>query len=86
MKKQNPLFKGKSFETISSFGKNSAIIHYNPYDGDNSKVGADNLFLLDCGSQYEFGTTDITRTLCFGVPSTPQKLYYTLVYIFVYTD
>jgi Xaa-Pro aminopeptidase len=78
-KKQNPLFKGKSFETISSFGKNSAIIHYNPYDGDNSKVGADNLFLLDCGSQYEFGTTDVTRTLCFGVPSTPQKLYYTLV-------
>jgi Xaa-Pro aminopeptidase len=78
-KKQNPLFKSKSFETISSFGKNSAIIHYNPYDGNNSKIEHDNFFLLDCGSQYEFGTTDITRTFFFGKPSEEQKLHYTLV-------
>lgn len=78
-KKQNPLFKSKSFETISSFGKNSAIIHYNPYNGNNSKIGHDDFFLLDCGSQYEFGTTDITRTFFFGKPSEEQKLHYTLV-------
>ncbi len=74
-KKQNPLFKSKSFETISSFGKNSAIIHYNPYDGNNSKIELNDFFLLDCGSQYEFGTTDVTRTFFFGKP----KLHYTLV-------
>ena len=78
-KKQTPLFKSKSFETISSFGKNSAIIHYNPYDGNNSKIAQDDFFLLDCGSQYEFGTTDVTRTFFFGHPSEEQKLHYTLV-------
>ena len=78
-KKQTPLFKSKSFETISSFGKNSAIIHYNLYDGNNSKIAQDDFFLLDCGSQYEFGTTDVTRTFFFGHPSEEQKLHYTLV-------
>ena len=78
-KKQTPLFKSKSFETISSFGKNSAIIHYNPYDGNNSNIAQDDFFLLDCGSQYEFGTTDVTRTFFFGNPSEEQKLHYTLV-------
>ncbi len=78
-KSDNKLFKSRSFETISSFGKNSAVIHYNPYVSDDAVIDKDNLFLLDCGSQYEFGTTDVTRTFCFGNPSKEQKLHYTLV-------
>ena len=78
-KKDNKLFRGKSFDTISSFGKNSAIIHYNPYVGDNLTISKNNFFLLDCGSQYEFGTTDVTRTFYFGNPNKKQKLHYTLV-------
>jgi Xaa-Pro aminopeptidase len=79
LKHKNPLFKTKSFETISSFAENSAIIHYNPYDGKNSSITSGNFYLLDCGSQYRCGTTDVTRTFYFGKPPKLAKLHYTLV-------
>ena len=78
-KKQCRSFKGKSFETISSYGINSAIIHYNPYNGDNLNVHNGNFYLLDCGSQYVCGTTDVTRTFYFGKPTDEGKFYYTIV-------
>jgi Xaa-Pro aminopeptidase len=79
LKKQRPLFKTKSFETISGFAENSAIIHYNPYTGNNKPIVTDNFYLLDCGSQYGSGTTDVTRTFYFGEPKQEAKLHYTLV-------
>ncbi len=78
-KKHNKLFKSKSFETISAYSENSAIIHYNPYCGKNLNIGINNFYLLDCGSQYTFGTTDITRTFHFDDPTEEQQLHYTLV-------
>ena len=79
LKKQRSLFKTKSFETISAFAENSAIIHYNPYEGTNNVITSNNFYILDCGSQYNCGTTDITRTFYFGNPSKSAKLHYTLV-------
>ena len=79
LKKQRSLFKTKSFETISAFAENSAIIHYNPYEGTNNVITSNNFYILDCGSQYHCGTTDITRTFYFGNPSKSAKLHYTLV-------
>lgn len=35
------LFKGPSFETISSIGPNGAIIHYSPDENNNSKLNSD---------------------------------------------
>ncbi|CAL5076525.1 unnamed protein product [Urochloa decumbens] len=68
-----------SFDTISGYGANGAIIHYRPTPEDCSSVGSDNLFLLDSGAQYTDGTTDITRTVHFGEPSPRQKECFTRV-------
>ncbi|MFQ3307060.1 MAG: Xaa-Pro aminopeptidase [Candidatus Midichloriaceae bacterium] len=79
LKQENQLFKTKSFETISAFAENSAVIHYNPYNGNNKIISNDNFYLLDSGSQYSCGTTDVTRTFHFGNITDEQKLHYTLV-------
>ncbi|GJN24865.1 hypothetical protein PR202_gb12635 [Eleusine coracana subsp. coracana] len=68
-----------SFDTISGYGANGAIIHYRPTPESCSSVGSDNLFLLDSGAQYIDGTTDITRTVHFGEPSARQKECFTRV-------
>ncbi|KAL6639077.1 hypothetical protein ACP70R_022807 [Stipagrostis hirtigluma subsp. patula] len=68
-----------SFDTISGYGANGAIIHYRPTPESCSSVRNDNLFLLDSGAQYIDGTTDITRTVHFGEPSARQKECFTRV-------
>ncbi|TVU40093.1 hypothetical protein EJB05_13542 [Eragrostis curvula] len=72
-------FLEPSFDTISGYGANGAIIHYNPSPENCSSIGSENLFLLDSGAQYIDGTTDITRTLHFGDPSARQKECFTRV-------
>ena len=37
------------------------------------------MLLVDSGGQYLEGTTDITRTICFGTPTEEQKKMYSLV-------
>ncbi|EIJ89669.1 Xaa-Pro aminopeptidase [Nematocida parisii] len=76
LKKEDPEFIVPSFETISGYGENGAIIHYAPED-NTTKLSTDSLFLIDSGSQYTMGTTDITRTVCFGKPTDQQKRDYT---------
>lgn len=73
-----PLSKGDSFTPISSIGKNSAIIHYRPNPNNSAKI-TPSMYLLDSGGQYLCGTTDVTRTIHFGVPSDKEKHDYTLV-------
>ena len=77
--KQNN-FKGLSFNTISAAGKNAAMCHYNH---KNYKVPAslemDSVYLVDSGGQYIDGTTDITRTVSVGNPSSIMKQTFTLV-------
>ena len=70
---------GPSFSTISGYASNGAIIHYKPEKDTCSTLGTDSLFLLDSGAQYLDGTTDVTRTLCFGTPSQHMKDCFTLV-------
>lgn len=72
-------FIDTSFDTISGFGANGAIIHYKPEPGSCSIVDAKSLFLLDSGAQYTDGTTDITRTVHFGEPSAWEKECFTRV-------
>lgn len=70
---------GPSFSTISGYGANGAIIHYKPEKDTCATLGTDSLFLLDSGAQYLDGTTDVTRTLCFGTPNQHMKDCFTLV-------
>lgn len=69
IKGKYPGFFTPSFETISSTGSNSAIIHHT---GDETPIKAQELYLIDSGSQYFYGTTDITRTACFVEPTKEQ--------------
>ncbi|XP_020096421.1 probable Xaa-Pro aminopeptidase P isoform X5 [Ananas comosus] len=78
-RKQQEGFIDTSFDTISGYGANGAVIHYKPTSDSCSFVGTDNLFLLDSGGQYVDGTTDITRTVHFGEPSAWQKECFTRV-------
>lgn len=60
------LYKGPSFDTISSIGANGAVIHYKPTKEEAKPLNNDEIYLLDSGGQYMDGTTDITRTAHFG--------------------
>ncbi len=61
-RKKNLSYLFSSFQTISAFGKNGAIIHYRATKTTNLKFTDNNLYLIDSGGQYKLGTTDITRT------------------------
>ncbi len=62
-RKENKKFKFSSFPTISGTGPNGAIIHYKATKETNKKLKKGDIYLVDSGGQYEFGTTDVTRTI-----------------------
>ena len=62
-RKKNKTFKSLSFPTISGSGPNGAIIHYKANDKSNRSLKRGDLYLVDSGGQYNFGTTDVTRTI-----------------------
>jgi len=68
-----------SFDTISGFAANGAIIHYRVTEATDKTIQGDGLYLVDSGGQYDCGTTDITRTIVVGTPSLEQIKAYTLV-------
>jgi Xaa-Pro aminopeptidase len=72
-------FVGPSFPTISGYGAHGAIVHYSVEETSDIPLGCDSLYLVDSGGQYQFGTTDITRTLCFGEATDEQREMYTRV-------
>jgi Xaa-Pro aminopeptidase len=78
-KKKNNFYLGPSFETISALNKNASIIHYNAKNYEKSFLKRNDMFLLDAGSQYLFGTTDMTRTISLGKQNKFRKTIYTLV-------
>ena len=62
-RKKNNKFKFLSFPTISGTGPNGAVIHYKATRETNRKLRKGDIYLVDSGGQYEFGTTDVTRTI-----------------------
>lgn len=69
-----------SFATISAYGSNGAIVHYEPTEpGDN--ILPQGFLLVDTGGHYMEGTTDITRTISLGELTDIQKKHYTAVLI-----
>jgi Xaa-Pro aminopeptidase len=78
-KKQNKNYLYPSFNTISGFGENGAIVHYRSNNKTNKAIKGNNLYLLDSGSQYFYGTTDVTRTIAIGNLSNFQKKIYSNV-------
>ena len=79
LRHSNPQCLDLSFSTISGFGPNGAIVHYQPSAITNRHIDDSALYLIDSGGQYLEGTTDITRTIHLGIPQPEEKLHYTLV-------
>lgn len=79
LRAESPAYRGESFETISAFGPGAALPHYvTPREGAPI-LREEGLFLCDSGGQYDYGTTDITRTMPLGECSELEKEDYTLV-------
>jgi Xaa-Pro aminopeptidase len=77
--KEEDLFQSLSFDTISAFGPNAAVIHYSPKAKTAAQITKNGLYLLDAGAQYLDCTTDVTRTHVFGTATEEEKKAYTLV-------
>ena len=78
-KKKFKKFKSLSFPTISSTGSNGAIVHYNATNKTNKILKEGNLYLVDSGGQYYFGTTDVTRTISLNTKNKRIKEIFTRV-------
>ncbi len=72
-------YYGPSFETISAYKENAAMMHYNAERGNNAILKKEGMLLVDSGGQYLEGTTDITRTFALGKVNAKMKKHYTLV-------
>ena len=78
-RKQNKNFLYPSFDTIAGSGKNGAIVHYRAKKENCRAIRKKDIFLCDSGGQYKYGTTDVTRTICFSNPSKKIKDIFTKV-------
>ena len=68
-----------SFDTIAGSGKNGAIVHYRAKKQSCRTIKKEDIFLCDSGGQYKYGTTDVTRTICFSKPKPYIKNIFTKV-------
>ena len=68
-----------SFNTIAGSGSNGAIVHYRATIKNTKIINKKDLLLVDSGGQYNYGTTDVTRTICFSNQKKSIKNTYTNV-------
>src|SRR3954463_4386602 len=68
-----------SFDTISGAGPDGAIVHYRVSEETNRPLEMDSLYLVDSGGQYPDGTTDVTRTVAIGTPTSEMRDRFTRV-------
>jgi Xaa-Pro aminopeptidase len=68
-----------SFSAIIAYNEHAALPHYSATSATDSVIGLDGILLIDSGGQYLDGTTDITRTISIGSPTSIQKSDFTLV-------
>lgn len=77
-RKEQEGFIEPSFDTISAYQENAAMMHYSATEEKKSKILPKGLYLVDSGGQYYNGTTDITRTVAVGDVSEEEKKDFTL--------
>ncbi len=78
-RRENKDFKFLSFPTISGSGPNGAIIHYKATKISNRKLKKGDIYLVDSGGQYNYGTTDVTRTVSLDNSNKRIKNIFTRV-------
>ncbi len=78
-RRMNKNYLYPSFDTIAGAGKNGAIVHYRANKKNCKIIKHEDIFLCDSGGQYKYGTTDVTRTICFSRPNQYIKNIFTYV-------
>ena len=78
-RRKNKSFLYPSFDTIAGTGRNGAIVHYRAKKENCRTINKNDVFLCDSGGQYNYGTTDVTRTICFSDQNKNIKNIYTKV-------
>ena len=78
-RKKNKEYLYPSFNTIAGTAGNGAIVHYRATKNNTKKINKKDIFLCDSGGQYKYGTTDVTRTICFSKPKKNIKDIFTRV-------
>ena len=78
-RKKNKKYLYPSFNTIAGTGSNGAIVHYRATKNNSKNIKKSDIFLCDSGGQYKYGTTDVTRTICFSKPKKRIKNIFTRV-------
>ena len=70
-------FLVESFGTIAAYGGNAAMMHYHATPEDHAVLQRKGFLLVDSGTTYMDGTTDITRTYPLGELTEDERLFYT---------
>ena len=78
-RKKTEEFNDLSFETISAYADNAAIIHYSPSAEHDREIEKRGMLMVDSGGQYDGGTTDVTRTIVLGELTEEEKRDFTEV-------
>ena len=78
-RQKNKKYLFPSFDTIAGSGPNGAIVHYRATKKNTKVINKNDIFLCDSGGQYKYGTTDVTRTICFSKPKKKIKDIFTRV-------
>ena len=65
-RKEGINFFRNSFDYISAYDSNAAIVHYKPPSKNSLSSKNRNILLIDSGAQYLEGTTDLTRVIKVG--------------------
>ena len=65
-RKEGINFFRNSFDYISAFDSNAAIVHYKPLSEKSHSSKNRKILLIDSGAQYLEGTTDVTRVIKVG--------------------
>lgn len=78
-RRQQENFLDLSFDTISAYGANGAMMHYSATEETNALLKPEGFLLVDSGGHYLEGTTDITRTMALGPITEDMRIHFTTV-------
>ncbi|WP_066962273.1 aminopeptidase P family protein [Microbulbifer sp. Q7] len=78
-REQREGFTDDSFDSISGYQGNGAIVHYRVSPQSSLPMEARGIYLIDSGGQYPDGTTDVTRTVALGEFPAQAKEHFTRV-------
>lgn len=77
-RKKQADFRGDSFYPIVGYREHGAVVHIQVSKENALPLAPEGILLIDSGGHYLDGTTDTTRTIALGKPSSQQKSDFTL--------